>query len=284
MNARDRIGVDIGGTTLKGVRITYEGAVLRQETVAAGGQIPRDALLATVSAMVARLEEGEAAAHVGIAIGGLVRADGIMPGSASNLPNLADLPLAKVFAESLRRPVTVLNDAQAAMHGEAWVGAARGLSEAMLVTFGTGIGSGLLLGGRVRSGAHGTAGEIGAWGIASEAGGSFEAVAAPVAFARAHGQALADAVLDAGSVTGQSALSAIGRCLAAAHVLLDLEAILVGGGLAERGESWRAAIEVAVRRHCPPAMLHDLSIRLSALGPYAGAIGAVAPTVVRGCA
>lgn len=282
MSADDLIGLDIGGTTLKAVRINARGTAQRRVTVPAGGRIPREALLATVKRTVMELDGGTAARHIGIALGGLVRSDGVMPNGATNLANLADVPLTPLFTERLDRPCTIVNDAQAAMHGEAWIGAARRLRDVLFVTFGTGIGSGLLLDGRVRKGAHGAAGELGAGRLGDPSGGSLEEIAAPVPFERRHRRPLADAILDSSCAAGQAALDAIGRSLAAAHLLLDLEAIVVGGGLVEQGEPLRCAIETAVRRNCRQEMHHGLVVRLSTLGPYAGAIGAVSPTLLGG--
>lgn len=281
MTVGDLIGLDIGGTTLKAVRARADGTLVRKVTVAAGGRIPREALLSILAQTVTDLAGRDVMHRIGVAVGGLVQADGSMPRSATNLPNLAGVPLAPLFAACLPRPFTIVNDAQAAMHGEFWVGAARGLSDALLITFGTGIGAGLLLDGRVRQGPHGSAGEIGAvlLGAFEGIGIAFEDIAAPVRFERRQGRPLAEALLDAADPAGRAALDAIGRSLAAAHLLLDLQAIIIGGGIAERGEPLRAAIDGAVIRACPPDMHHGLKVYASTLGPYAGAIGAVAPTI-----
>lgn len=283
MTATDAIGLDIGGSTLKAVRIGADGAIVRRATTAAGGGLAREALLAVIDKTIAEIGGLDGVSRVGIAVGGLVRRDGTMPAGATNLPNLAETPLAALFGQRFARPCHVLNDAQAAMHGEAWCGAARGLSHVLMVTFGTGIGGGLLLDGRVRAGAHGSAGEIGAWPVA-DAGGTamLEAFISPVRFARRSGRGLAEALLRADQdVEGAAALAAVGRALASAHLLLDLDAILLGGGITAAGEPLRAAIDGAVRQACPPAFHHGLIVGLAALGSYAGAMGAVAPSAAR---
>lgn len=281
MSNSDRIGLDIGGTTLKAVRVDATGAVVHRSTRPAGGGVTRDALLAVVDAATADAGGHDAVARIGIAVGGVVRRDGSMPIDATNLPNLAGPPLAPLFAQRFGRPCHVLNDAHAAMHGEAWCGAARGLTNAMMVTFGTGLGGGLLLDGRVRTGAHGSAGEIGAWPMLDRAAVTMlEGEVSPVRFEWRHGRPLVSALLDAvRDPVGAEALAAIGRALASAHLLLDLDAILIGGGITAAGEPLRAAIEDAIRQACPAAFQHGLAVRLGELGPYAGAIGAVAPTV-----
>jgi predicted NBD/HSP70 family sugar kinase len=68
----------------------------------------------------------------------------------------------------------------------------------------------------------------------------------------------------------------IGRMIANAHLLLDLEVVVLIGGVVALGEPFRAAIEAAFVAACPEEFRHDLAIRLGALGPYCGAIGAAA--------
>jgi glucokinase len=182
-----------------------------------------------------------------------------------------------MFAAHLGAPCTVLNDAQAAMHGEAWRGAARGLSDVLMVTLGTGIGAGLMLGGTVRRGSHGSAGEIGAWQLTGDQ--SFEEFASPANFERRTGSRLGDAIV-AGDPNSSAVLDVLGRHIGAVHMLLDLQAIVVGGRIVAAGEPLRAGIETAIRRHCASPLLHDLKVVISALGPYAGAIGAVAPSAI----
>lgn len=273
-----QIGIDIGGTSIKAVRLSANGADREQLTVPAGGALDKDATLAILRDTLRLLAPKDTVGHVGIAVGGLIGADGTMPADATNLPHLAGGPLAPMFSAHLGLPCSVINDAHAAMHGEAWVGAAQGLTDVMMVTLGTGIGGGLMLGGHVRRGAHGSAGEIGTWAMAGEP--SFETLASPANFERRTGRRLGDAIIANGdSPDVATVFDAIGRHLAAVHTLLDLEAIVIGGSIAAVGEPIRTGIEAAIRRHCPAPLLHDLKVVTSTLGPYAGAIGAVAPSV-----
>jgi glucokinase len=271
-----RIGLDIGGTSLKAVRVSAAGDIEDRVTLDAGGAIPREALLARVAETVAALARGDRAASIGIAVGGLVRPNGTMPSEATNLPNLVGVALAPLFSGRLGAPCHVLNDAQAAMHGEAWRGAARGKRNALLVTLGTGIGGGLLLDGKVRRGAHGAAGEMGVWPL--ERGQSLETIAAPGAFERRTGVRLGDLIVaTTRTAEVERALDALGRALAAAHLLLDLEAIVLSGSVTAVGQPLQTAVEGAVRRYLPAAFDHGLEIVIGTLGAYAGAIGAVAP-------
>jgi glucokinase len=171
------------------------------------------------------------------------------------------------------------------MIGEATLGAARGMKHAMTMTFGSGIGSGLLLNGRVHRGAHRRAGEIGVWRLASRGAKdlwmSFEDMAAPERVARRAGGKLAD-LLNLADQDKDAQLQVTevfeltGRAIANAHLLLDLEAVILIGGITALGERFRKPIETAYLAACPAEYQHGLKIRIGSLGPYAGAVGAAA--------
>lgn len=273
------IGLDIGGTNLKAVRMTSDGAIEEQVTVPAGGRIARGTLLEIVQQAVSKLRGGDRPGGVGIAVGGLIQPDGAMRGDSTNLPNLADLPLAETFTSLLGLPCRVEHDGRAAMRGEAWLGAARNARNAMTMTFGTGIGAGLLLDGRIHAGGHGGAGEIGVWRLDPQSRSTLEEVAAPVKIAAARGVDFA-ALFSAWQADPAIGLDVpferIGRAIANAHLLLDLEVVVLFGAMVALGEPLRAAIERGFLDACPPDFRHGLSIRLSELGPLAGAVGAAA--------
>lgn len=278
------LGLDIGGTNLKAALLTPDGAVLARATVPAGGAITRDALMATIERTARELAGGRAE-RVGIAVGGAVQPDGTMTLGSTNLPNLAGIPLAETFAALLGAPCRVEHDGRAAMRGEAWLGAARDKRNAMTLTFGTGIGAGLLLGGRIHAGAHDGAGEIGVWRLlpppASGTWHSVEDLAAPGGLELGRHTRDYAALLAAGSGSDAAAERAtvfdlVGRSIANAHLLLDLEAVVLIGGVTALGEPFRAAVEAAFLAACPTEFRHGLAIRLGGLGPYCGAIGAAA--------
>jgi glucokinase len=275
------VGLDIGGTNLKAVHLAADGSVLARATVAAGGAIPRDDLLQRVSATVREIAGGRAS-RVGIAVGGAVHPDGLMRLGSTNLPNLAEIPLAETFTALLGAPCRIEHDGRAAMRGEAWVGAARGAVNAMTLTFGTGIGAGLLLGGRIHPGAHLGAGEIGVWRLAPRpATGDWpnvEDVAAPggVEFRRRrldYAELLRAPASDSIRV---ELFDLIGRSIANAHTLLDLEVVVLVGGVTALGEPFRTAVAEAFTAACPAGFEHGLLVRLGELGPFCGAIGAAA--------
>jgi len=275
------VGLDIGGTNLKAVCVAPDGTTLASAAVPAGGAIAREALLSIVAQTTRELAGGPPG-HVGIAVGGAVQPDGTMRLGSTNLPNLAGIDLAAAFGALLGAPVRLEHDGRAAMRGEAWTGAARGARNAMTLTFGTGIGAGLLLDGQIRTGAHRGAGEIGVWRLLPPPGSgtwpSVEDIAAPggVELGR-RGQDYAALLSQGGAdVSRAEAFDLIGRSIANAHLLLDLEVVVLVGGVTALGEPFRTAVEAAFAAACPEEFRHGLSIRLGALGTFCGAIGAAA--------
>lgn len=281
-------GLDIGGTNLKAVKVTPAGEIAESATVPAGGSIPRDALLKRAAETLRSIAGDDRPERVGIAFGGMIQPDGTMRLGSTNLPNLADMPLVEAFSDRLAASCTIDHDARAAMRGEAWLGAAHDAQNAMTVTFGTGIGAGLLLGGRIHGGAHGGAGEIGVWRLIpppdTDPWPTVEDIAAPAQFAARRGTAFSEAFhawIDRDSATGSDdeldeAFELVGRMIANAHLLLDLEVIVLIGAVTALGEPFRRAIETSFLAACPAGFPRDLTIRLGTLGPLAGAVGAAA--------
>jgi glucokinase len=155
------VGIDVGGTKVLGVALEETGAVLadyRSPTP------PGGAALVEASALVVEALQGvtdTAAAAVGVGVAGLVDRSGVLI-HGPNLANTRNLELARGLGSRLAGlPVVVDNDATCAAAGEQAVGAAQGALEVVVVALGTGIGGGVVTGGRVLRGAHGFGGEIG---------------------------------------------------------------------------------------------------------------------------
>ena len=279
------IGVDIGGTNLRAVSVTAGGEIAGKAMVGAGGKLPRKELFRAIRGVVNDVCDGDPPTGIGFSVGGAIQLDGTMQIGATNLPNLADTPLAPAFEKLLGKPCRVDHDGRSTMRGEAWIGAAKGLRQAMSITFGTGIGAGLLLDGKIFTGAHGSAGEIGVWRPNSpQRGGTWpnlEELVAPANVAK-HYEDRFDVLLQRAETDKNAAESLsqifelIGRSVANAHLLLDLEAVVLTGGVTAIGEPFRLGIEKAYLNACPAEFRHDLSIRLGELGAFAGAVGAAA--------
>ncbi len=163
--AAQALGVDLGGTNVRAAVVDAETG----EIVAAHKEALVDRAPArVVEAIVRAVAEAAAAAgahpssfrRVGVGVAGqCLGATGLV----LNAPNLGwrDVPVGDLLARALGIPVLVANDLSAAAWGEQRFGAARGIADVVLVFVGSGVGSGLILGGRLYGGAHGLAGEFG---------------------------------------------------------------------------------------------------------------------------
>ena len=162
--ARYSIGVDLGGTNLRAAAISEQGEILAKvsgKTDLSGG---RDAVLDDIAGRILELRQqlpAEQLAGVGIGVPGFIRMkEGVIVGS-NNLPELEGVPVRDEIERRLGSAVILENDANAAALGEKWMGAGRGVEDLVLLTLGTGIGGGIICGGRILHGQVGMAGEIG---------------------------------------------------------------------------------------------------------------------------
>ncbi|MEP6953566.1 MAG: ROK family protein [Solirubrobacteraceae bacterium] len=155
------IGVDLGGTKLLAGTVDADLEVHHRTFRMARP----DDTEAVIAQLVDTIEEGREAAPsevlgVGLGVPGLVDPDTGVVADSNHLP-LAGVALRDVLAERVGLPVAIDNDGNMAMRAESRRGAARGARDAVLLTIGTGIGGGLLVGGRIAHGARGAAGELG---------------------------------------------------------------------------------------------------------------------------
>lgn len=252
-----RIGIDLGGTKIAAAALDDDGA-LRAETRAA---TPRDHR-GTIEAVVAAVDAVETAAGpcapgIGLCLPGVVDARQGVVRRAVNLPWLDGRPFAADLERALGRPVRLANDANAFVLSEAADGAAAGAEVVFGAILGTGVGGGIVVGGRILNGANALAGEWGhtplPWRRPAEDGpplscacgqsGCIETVLSGAGLATIHrrrwGADVAPpdiaARAEAGDPQARATLDlymdALARALAAVVNLLDPDAVVVGGGL-----------------------------------------------------
>jgi glucokinase len=284
------IGIDVGGT-----KIAY--GVLRGETLLARRAVPtpRDGWRSVLDAIVLGVEELRAEfpdeAAVGLGVPGPLNREYTEVKFAPNIYGFQDVPIVAYLSEKLGQAVALENDAKAAALAEAVLGAARGASSSVYVTVSTGIGSGIVLGGKVWRGFNKIAGEIGhvvalPGGPVAGSGvaGALEAVASGTAMARdatfAFGRPVSTAELFTLAQEGdekavlivENAMRFIGVALADVQKLLDPEVFVLGGGVSEVGtyflEGVQRFADESARAFAP------VVIRKAALGTDAGVIGA----------
>ena len=296
--SRIAIGVDIGGTKIAVGAVDEVGAVKARRTVATDAEAGFEAGLARLARAVdeTMAEAGvEPAALAGIGLG----CPGPFDEASGRIDNFYTLPgwegndILSPLVARFGTPVRLVNDADAALLGEALAGAARGARIAVMLTVGTGIGGAALIDGAILRGAKGEHPEIGHL-VVDPAGpecycgsrGCIEALAAGPALARAgaaHGYADAEAVFAAAEAGDEPARAIVARSADAIetgvwsliHAFLP-EVILIGGGMGERHFTlYRGAAERAVAR-AVLAPKGAIRVVKAALGNDAGMVGAAA--------
>jgi glucokinase len=166
MTRRTAIGIDLGGTNLKGGLVDDAGQLVKREIRPTHLSAGPDALIQQIVSFVdmlvsrGRIERTDLAG-VGVGTPGPLSPREGRIHRAGNLPGWEDIPLASLLLEKLDLPVAIDNDANLAALGEAWVGAGRDITNIALLTLGTGIGGGFVQAGKVFHGHFENAAELG---------------------------------------------------------------------------------------------------------------------------
>ncbi|WP_151483615.1 ROK family protein [Streptomyces albicerus] len=295
---RHVIALDVGGTGMKAALVGADGELLHQARRATGRERGPDSVVESILAFAADLRAhgerhfGEPAAAAGVAVPGIVDADRGIAAYSANL-GWRDVPLRDLLSERLNGvPVALGHDVRTGGLAEGRIGAGRGADRFLFVPLGTGIAGAIGIDGRVEAGAHGFAGEIGhivvrPGGIPCPCGqrGCLErfasAAAVSEAWAEASGAPDADAADCAKAVESgdpraltvwQEAVDALADGLVTALTLLDPRTLIIGGGLAEAGETLFTPLRAAVERRVTFQKLP--TIVPAALGDTAGCLGA----------
>ena len=167
------IGVDLGGTNLRAAAITHDGALLEDFQVATEAEAGRDKVTSNIMAGIRQVQtghDGDKLLGIGIGVPGLIRLEEGVIVASPNLPGWENFPLRDKLEGELGCPVILENDANAAALGEVWLGAGRDVDDLVLLTLGTGIGGGVISGGKVLHGQDGMAGELGHITVESHGG------------------------------------------------------------------------------------------------------------------
>ncbi|ANP55819.1 sugar kinase [Streptomyces griseochromogenes] len=282
---------------MKAALVGDDGELLHRARRATGRERGPDAVVETILDFAAELRAygvahyGEPAAAAGLAVPGIVDEEHGIAAYAANL-GWRDVPLRDLLADRLGVPVALGHDVRTGGLAEGRIGAGRGADRFLFVPLGTGIAGAIGIAGRVESGAHGFAGEIGhvvvrPSGTPCPCGqrGCLEryasASAVGEAWAAACGDPEADAADCAKAVASgdpnavrvwQEAVDALADGLVTAITLLDPRTLIIGGGLAEAGEVLFQPLRDAVRQRVTFQKLP--SIVPAALGDTAGCLGA----------
>jgi len=163
------IGIDIGGTMIKGALFGSDGVLIEKRSVETRVDRGRDAVLQNLIALIKSLHTTKGQVlSVGIGVAGILDPPKEVLLQSPNIKPLEQAPLKKLLNEALQMPVFLENDANAAALGEQWAGAGRELDNFLCITLGTGIGGGFILHGDLWTGENGKAGEIGHMVVATD--------------------------------------------------------------------------------------------------------------------
>jgi glucokinase len=158
------IGLDLGGTNHRAAAISSSGQMLDKIAGSVQFSEGREAVMTDMVAAISQLRDKHGApglAGIGIGVPGFILLkEGIIRNS-NNLPFLENFPIRDEIERRLNTFVILENDANAAALGEKWIGAGRDVDDLVLLTLGTGVGGGIISGGRVIRGSQGMAGELG---------------------------------------------------------------------------------------------------------------------------
>lgn len=166
MKAEFTIGIDLGGTNIKGGVCDRHGQLITRHSIETQAERGSNHVLNRMAGLVEELLrradlDKTRIAGVGVgAPGPMSHAQGVIH-SAPNLPGFVNLPLRDRFSQLCGLPVVLENDANAAAYGEFVAGAGQGTRNLVMLTLGTGIGGGIVLDGRLWRGAFDNAGEVG---------------------------------------------------------------------------------------------------------------------------
>lgn len=158
------IGVDLGGTNLRAAAISREGKILEKISVRTNPTLGRESLLTEMVTAIDDLRSRWGTgrlAGIGLGIPGFILLKEGVIRNSNNLACLEDFPFRDEMERRLQTKVVLENDANAAALGEKWIGAGHDVDDLVLFTLGTGIGGGVISGGKVLHGFLGMAGELG---------------------------------------------------------------------------------------------------------------------------
>jgi glucokinase len=293
------LAVDLGGTKCSAALVDRNGRLISRRTVAVDLSSPNAPVLQIIQLAKEFGVPKRAFRAAGVAVPGLVRPTGTV--WAPNLPGWHRMPLASRLRRSLGIPVVVESDRNAAIVGESWRGAARGKSDAIVFMIGTGIGAGILSGGRVLRGAHELSGCAG-WltitqAVASSGIGELEWLAAGPAIARAAqerleaGEESSLAQVDCSRITAHDVAAAarkadrvaieifrragtlLGYGIANMVSLLDPQVIVLGGGLAAVSDLYLDSLRAAMLERAQPLSATKVKVVVSKLTDKANLLG-----------
>ena len=310
--AKNRIGIDVGGTNVKLALVNENGQIVYSNSVPTRAEMGYEFTVNNIKqAIYELLKETKLEAKdiqgIGFGFPGQVDYKAGIVRNAPNIPGWVEVPIAKLIEDEFNIPTRVDNDVRCAALGELNYGAGKGCENMVCITVGTGIGSGLIINGKLVRGASNAAGEIGHIKLQMHEGpicgcgdtGCFEAFASGpsiVAMAEeyikggkstkfremANGTAITPFIVceaaKAGDPVAQRIFTIMGEYLgiglSSVVNLLNPEKIIIGGGVADAGEILMRPLVDTLRKRAMKIAGSAVEVVPAQLGNTAGVIGA----------
>lgn len=308
MSAVVYLGIDVGGTGIKAAIVDAEGRILHRAEAPTGAAEGAGAVLARIRRLGLSLMERAETPVMACGVGSPGRIDhrrGRVIFASGNLPGWTGLALGAELHQAFGVPVVVDNDVNAAATGEAWIGAARGASDFLMLTLGTGVGGALTVHGRLWRGARFGAGEVGHMALypggepcPCGGRGCAERYVSSKALTRRANEALTegtpfrgirDVIRAAEQGAGERQRAArlgveqwtgdLALFLMNLQMAFDPQMIVVGGGITRLGYWWDRLVQTA-RQGCRERST-SIRVRRAKLGPMAGVVGAARLAMLR---
>ena len=307
------IALDIGGTSIKGAIINKEGNILYKDNFNIEANFTSEEHKANISNIIKKLLENMPSEYNAIGIGldcpGVMNSETLHMGGAENVPGLHGIKFSDI-GDLFDLPVKTANDASMAALGEAKYGSGKDkeYKSVMFITLGTGVGGGFVLNGKLFTGSLGGAGEIGHVVVVPDgdkcncgSSGCIERYASATGFIAMAKQKIhknvvpttltyeelekgkAKAIFDAAKKGDILAKETIAECsyylgisISQALNMLDLDLVLIGGGLCKDFDMMIEHIKRGVNNYGLRMMVRNLEIKPASLGNDAGVLGCAA--------
>lgn len=292
------LGIDIGGTAVKLGLVDRKGTIRARSEHSVNFDGYKTPIMDTVCRAARSFLESNGAKPLGIGVsatGQINSISGCVAGVGGNFPGWEDTPVASVLNKEFGVPVTVANDANCMCLGEIWTGAAKGFTDVIGITIGTGIGGGILTGGHLLEGARGLGGEIGHLRIHADgnvvcgcgAYGCWEKYASTTALVKS--AEIISPEYNSGKVIFRAAKAGDPQILALLDHWMDEictgisslvhifnpQIILIGGGVSAQRSLLIEPLAEKVRNSVMPAYRKNLIIKAAELQNDAGIVGGV---------
>ena len=311
MKSNVYLGIDIGGTEVKVGLVTLQGEVLEKESYSVSFDGYMTPIMDTVVSKTTEFlkksvlvrEDKANLKGIGVSATGQINPySGVVEGAAGHIKNWLNTPIKRILEEAFFIPVTAINDANSAALGEYWIGGAKDVSDAVIVTIGTGIGGGIICDHKILMGESGAAGEVGHFtiqcnGEACNCGnvGCYEHYASTSALVRMVKKAIKEEELEfpSAEVNGKTIFQALESgnkkleqiyqtwldYVAAGLITLihifNPKKVLIGGGISAQKQAFIEPLKEKVFEKIMTIYRKNLSFEAAQLGNDAGLVGAV---------